>query len=76
MLKFHNRADRIVPDVPIANEKGDVPIRLPEGHGDDIPVIDRDSAEPTGRSLEVQRGEVEEAPNLVLHLELVCPVPA
>lgn len=61
--------------VPVSDEKGDVAIRLIEGHCDHVAVIDCESSIATGGALEVDRGEVEEAADLILHLELVRPVP-
>ena len=62
--------------VPVADEDGDVAVRAAEGHGDDVAVVDDDAAEAAGGALQAGGGEVEEAADLVLDLELVRPVPA
>ena len=66
----------MVLDVPIADEEGDVTIGLGEGHRDYVAAVDDDAAVTAGGALEAERGEVEEAADLVLHLEVVSPVPA
>jgi hypothetical protein len=62
--------------VPVADEDGDVAVGAGEGHGDDVAVVDDDAAEAAGGALQAGGGEVEEAADLVLDLELVRPVPA
>lgn len=66
----------VVPVVPIANEHGDVPIWLIEWHRDHVAVVDGDSPVAAGCSLEASGREVEVAADLVLHLELIRPIPA
>ena len=61
--------------VPVSNEEGDVTMGLVEGHRDHVAVIDDEASVAARGSLEADGGEVEEAADLVLHLELVSPVP-
>lgn len=66
----------MIPDIPIPNEEGDVPIWLPKRYSDHIAVIDGDPTISSCSTMEAQGREVKVAANLVLHLELVGPVPA
>ena len=66
----------VVPGVPVGEEEGDVAaVGEGEGQGDDVAVVDGDGAVAAGGAVEGGGGGVEEAADLVLHLELVRPVP-
>jgi hypothetical protein len=62
--------------VPVTDEERDVPVWGVERDRDDCPVIHSDAAKTAGGTLHAERREVEEAPDLVLDLEVVGPVPA
>jgi hypothetical protein len=62
--------------VPVTDEERDVPVWRVERDGDHCPVIHGDAPETAGGALHAERREVEEAPDLVLDLEVVGPVPA
>jgi hypothetical protein len=66
----------VVALVPVPNEQRDISIGCVEGDRDDSPVVDSDTSETTSGALHGEGREVEEAPNLVLDLEAVGPVPA
>lgn len=61
--------------VPVTYHNGDIPIRGVERNRNNIPIVNNDASETSRSPLEVERGEVEEAPNLILNLKLVSPVP-
>jgi hypothetical protein len=65
----------MVPGVPITNYNGYIPVWGCKRNRNYVPVIDNKAAIPSGRSLEVERWKIEEAPNLVLNLKLISPVP-
>lgn len=65
----------MIPNVPVPNEQGDVAIWRAEWHGNDCTIVDSDATVATGSTLEIEGGEIEEASDLVLHLELVGPIP-
>lgn len=67
---------RMVPSVPIPNEERNIPIRQVKGNRDHSTIIHSDAAKAAGSTLELERREVEEATNLILHLKLVSPVPS
>lgn len=60
--------------VPVADEKGEVAGRVGEWDGNMGPAEDPDAAEAAGCLVEAEGGEVEEAADLVLHLEHVSEV--
>ncbi|OAY79989.1 hypothetical protein ACMD2_04951, partial [Ananas comosus] len=62
--------------LPVANEDGEVVGRRGEGDGDEEAAVDPEAAEAPRGLLRADRGEVEEAADLVLHLEVVSEVPA
>jgi hypothetical protein len=66
----------VILGVPVSDKDCDISIRLRKRHWYSTAVVNYDRPESTSGPLEAQRREVEEAPNLVLGLELVCPVPA
>lgn len=61
--------------VPISDEDGDVAGGIGEGDRDSRAAEDPDAAETAGGLMEIKRREVEEASDLVLHLENVGEVP-
>lgn len=71
-----DQTHRVVFVMPIPNENADVPIWLIKWYGNHRPVVDGDAPVPPSSSLEAQWGEVEEATDLVLHLEPISVVPA
>lgn len=62
--------------VPVSNEQGDISIWCVEWDRDDSTVVDSDTSETTSSALHFKGWEVEEAPNLVLDLEIVGPIPS
>ncbi|KAG6527554.1 hypothetical protein ZIOFF_009665 [Zingiber officinale] len=64
----------VVLGVPVAEEDGVVVSRGLEGNRDEEAAVNPQPAEAAGRLVHPQRREVEEAANLVLHLEMVCKV--
>lgn len=61
--------------IPITDEKADIPIWLPEWHSNNSSIIYNDTSITTRGPLKIERREVEEAPYLILHLELIGPIP-
>lgn len=61
--------------VPVADEKGDISIWIPKWHCNNSSIIYNDTSIPTCGSLKIERREVKEAPYLILHLELIGPIP-
>lgn len=64
----------MVRPVPVTDEDGVVTGRIRKWDGDEGPTEDSESAEATGRLVEVERGEVEVAANLVLYLQNIGEV--
>lgn len=67
--------DLVVLIVPISNHYVVIIVWQIKRNGDDVTVIDADRPITPCSPLEVEAGEVEIAPNLILHLENVRPVP-
>lgn len=65
---------RVLGLVPVANEDGEVSSWLRERHGNQRSAEDPDATEATGRLVESRGWEVEEASDLILHLEVVREV--
>lgn len=65
----------VILSVPISNHNSDIAIWGVERNRNNISVINNDATETPWRPLEIEGGEVEEAPNLVLNLKIVSPVP-
>lgn len=61
--------------VPITNQNGYIPIRGCERNGNYGPVIYNKPTIPSRCSLEIKRWEVKEAPNLILNLKIISPIP-
>lgn len=61
--------------VPVPNEQGDISIWCVEWDRNDGAVVDSNTSETTSSTLQAKGWEVKEAPNLVLDLEIVGPVP-
>ena len=61
--------------VPITNEHYNVPIWLWKRNWDYFPVIENKRTKTTRCPLKVQRWKIEKAPNLILHLKLISPIP-
>jgi hypothetical protein len=61
--------------VPVPNEQSDIAIWCVERDWDHSSVVDSNASETPRSTLHAEGWEVEEAPNLVLDLEIVCPVP-
>lgn len=60
---------------PVTHKESNVAIWGVKRHRDDRPVVDGESSVPSCCALEEDGGEVEEAPDLVLDLELISPIP-
>lgn len=61
--------------VPITNHNGDIPIWGGERNRNYSSVVYNKTAIPACCSLKIERREVKEAPNLILDLKLVGPIP-
>lgn len=66
----------VVAVVPIANKKSELSERCGIWNWDDYSLRDVQSSETSGCSVKCGRREVHEGPDLILQLELVCPVRA
>lgn len=65
----------MVPGVPITNHNYYIPVWGCKRNWNYSPVVDNKAAKPSGCSLEIERWKIEEAPNLILNLKLVSPIP-
>lgn len=61
--------------IPVTDYNDIIPIWLCKRNWDNLPIIDDKRTKATRGSLETKRREVKETPNLILDLELVCPIP-
>lgn len=62
--------------IPISYKEIIIGLRCGERHINDSPIVDPNRPEPTAGFLKVDGGKIEEASNLVLHLEDVSPIPS
>jgi len=67
---------RVIGLVPVADEDGVITGRVVERDRNPRPAEDSEAAEAAGRLVEVERREVEEAADLIFHLEFVRGVSA
>ncbi|RDX85915.1 hypothetical protein CR513_32820, partial [Mucuna pruriens] len=67
--------NRMIAGVPISNKNDNVPMWGIKRNRNDGSVVDNETPKSTSSSLKMKGREVEKASNLILHLELVSPVP-
>lgn len=61
--------------VPVTNQNGYIPIWGCKRNGNYSPVIYNKATKSSRCSLKIKRRKVKEAPNLILNLKIVCPIP-
>lgn len=66
---------RVILLVPVPDEQRDVPVWGVKWDWDHGAVVDSDTSETPSGTLQTKWWEVEEAPNLILDLEIVGPIP-
>lgn len=65
----------MIPGIPVTNDNDDIPIWLCKRNADYIPISNNERTKATRCSLKIERGKVEKAPNLILDLKLISPIP-
>ena len=75
MYKAIPITNRVASGIPIAHKNDYIPIRHIKWQRDNFPISNNKRTKTTRCSLKVERGEVKEATNLILNLELIGPVP-
>ena len=65
----------MVLSIPITNHNENLSIRPCKRNLNNFPIIDNKGTKATRGSLETKRREVKETSNLILDLELICPIP-
>ena len=67
--------NRVVLSVPITNHNENLSIWPRKRNWNNFSIIDNKGTKATRGSLETKRREVKETSNLILDLELICPIP-